>query len=401
MVRIVLVGIILVSLAISLHGQKPASAETAKLVDVPAILKETAPPDRAVSPFEDQAMLRVVATEALGQLTGESSPNDTAARWGVNGADLGHMFMHQGKLYMVFGDTFGPPGFGGKNWRSNTMARIADPDPRNGFLFESMISGPDGKATELIQSLKIAGIEKTIIPTHGISIDGRMYLHYMSVRRWAATGGVWTVGYSGFAYSDDDGRSWVKSKDAVWARNSGFEQVAFAMDGGVLYTFGIPEGRFGGVRLRRVAPEQILRRDAYEYWDGKQWVADAALAAVIVPAPVGELSVAWSESHRRWLMMYLDRKRRVVVLRTAPWLTGPWGEAQIVVTEKEYPGLYAPYIVPGTDISTDLYYTMSQWGPYNVFLMHTTLEQTMPGIVSADDVTTSGGAVVTPASKPN
>jgi hypothetical protein len=195
----------------------------------------------------------------------------------------------------------------------------------------------------------------------------------MSVKKWG-NHGRWVVGYSGLAYSDDDGDTWHQPAEAVWPRGSGFEQVAFVVDGDVLYTFGISEGRWSGVRLRRVVPDRILERDAYRFWDGRRWVDEAASAAVIVPGPVGELSVAWSARERRWLMMYLHPEHRAVVLRTAPRVTGPWSAEQIVVTAAEYPGLYAPYIVPGQEIDSDLYYTMSMWGPYNVFLMHTALQ---------------------------
>lgn len=284
------------------------------------------------------------------------------------------MFWHRDQLHMVFGDTFGPGGLGGENWRSNVLARIADPDPRNGFPIESMISGTDGKAKELLPSRKIDGEEMTVIPTQGISLGGRMLLHYMSVREWADTGGVWSVNHSGFAYSDDDGETWVLPAQATWPADSGFEQVAFAIEDGILYTLGIPEGRFGGVQLRRVRPEEVLVKDAYEYWDGRDWTPRPRAAATIVPAPVGELSVAWSESQGRWLMLYLDSAQRAVVLRSAPHLTGPWDEPRTVITAKDYPGLYAPYFVPGREVDSDIYYTLSQWGPYNVFLLHTQLD---------------------------
>ena len=322
---------------------------------------------------DGDAAVRIVSTENLGALTGGDSANDTADRWGIHGTDLGHMFWHRGKLHMVFGDTFGFPGLGGRNWRSNALARIADPDPRNGLPIETMVAGPRGVARELIPSRKIEGDEKTVIPTHGISIDGRMYLHYMSVRTWGEHG-HWVVGHSGIAYSDDDGGSWHQPAEAVWPRDSGFEQVAFVLEDGILYTFGIGEGRWSGVRLRRVEPGRILEQDAYQFWDGSAWVDEADAAAPIVPAPAGELSVAWSEHHRRWLMMYLHPEKKAVVLRTAPRLTGPWSEDRVVVTAAEYPGLYAPYIVPGSEIDGDLYYTMSMWGPYNVFLLRTTLQ---------------------------
>jgi hypothetical protein len=346
------------------------------------ILANPAIPDNTIKPSEELPMaLRVIETAVVGQLTGAGSLNDTV-QWDVHGADLGHMFWHRDKLYMVFGDTYGKGGRGGKNWRSNTMARLAGPDPQHGLRIETMILGPNGAAKELISSRKLWGVERTVIPTYGISIDGRMYLHYMSVRLWG-TAGHWYVRHSGFAYSDDDGETWSKPKSAIWPAPTGFEQVTLVQEGDYVYTLGIPGGRFGGVRLRRVAPHGLLDKKAYEYWDSQSWVAEMKAAAMIVPAPVGELSVAWNTRHKRWLMMYLNPRRHAVMLRTALKLSGPWGEEQVVVTAKEYKRLYAPYIVPLSDLGDDVYFTLSQWGPYNVFLLHTTLEE-IPGELTAD-----------------
>lgn len=341
------------------------------------------PPEDITAPTDalPDTGLRVLETALVGQLTGAGGFNDTASQWDIHGADLGHMFWHEDRLYMVFGDTFGPGGLGGRNWRSNALARLADPVPGEGLRIEAMITGPGGAAKELIPSRKIGGIEKTVIPTHGISIDGRMYLHYMSVRRWGKHG-QWDVRHSGFAYSDDDGRTWVVPRSAITPGGSGFEQVALVQDESHVYTLGIPGGRWGGVRLRRVPPGAFLDRRAYEYWDGETWVQEPAAAATLVPGPVGELSLAWSKRHQRWLMMYLNPERRAVVLRTAPALTGPWGGEQVVATAEEYPGLYAPYIVPVKDIGDDVYFTLSMWGKYNVFLMHMTLDAE-PAILAA------------------
>ncbi len=321
----------------------------------------------------------VIGTEVVAQLTGPGSANATDARWNVYGTDLGHMFRHNGDLYMVFGDTYGPDG---GDWRSNTIARIADPNPQNGLPFAAMIEGDAGDAKELVQASRLPGVEWTVIPTNGISVGDRIILHYMSVRMWAADN-RWYVGRSGLAYSDDDGQTWTRSKTARWGAGTGFEQVAFVESGGMVYVFGIPQGRFGDVRLGRVAPEGLLDPAAYTYWNGEVWIDDIRRAAQVVPAPAGELSVAWSETHQRWLMMYLDPSRKAVVLRSSPDLTGPWSDAEDVATAAEYPGLYAPYIVPGAAIGDDLYFTMSRWKPlYNVFLMKARLDQA-PGLLAS------------------
>lgn len=314
-----------------------------------------------------------LSTEVVAQLTGEAGINATLSRWNVAGTDLGHTFEHRGDLYMVFGDTWGRGGTEGSDWRSNTVARIAGGDLSEGLRFTEMIAAPDGQAAELLSSRKVDGVEKTVIPTYGVSVDDRIVLHYMSVRTWGEPG-RWDVAFSGLASSEDGGRSWTKIAAAVWPDGSAFAQVAFVVHQDHVYVFGIPEGRFGPASLARVRPGSILDLDAYEYWSGTDWVlADPGAAAAVVPGPVGELSVRYSDHHGRWLMMYLDESRAAVVLRTAEQLAGPWDEPRIVTTAGEHPQLYAPYLLPSVGASDTLYYTMSVFGPYQVLLMRTEL----------------------------
>lgn len=321
--------------------------------------------------------LAATELEVVQQLTGPGSANRTVERWGVVGTDLGHSFPHRGDLYLTFGDTYGSGGlfrtggFGARDWRSNVMARIDEPDPRGALRFTEMLSRPDGRARELLSRDMLPGEPETVIPTAGISDGRRMFLHHMSVRSWDGPG-RWTVGRSGIAYSDDDGDTWTVDPDAVWGEGSGFAQVAYAQDDGSVYVFGIPEGRFGDVRLARVSSDALLRPDAYRYWTGAGWVPEEGRAAALVPGPVGELSVRWSRAHDLWLMMYLDEERRAVVLRTAERVTGPWSEARPLVSAARFPTLYAPYMLP-LETGRDVYFTISRYDVYNVFLLRVRL----------------------------
>lgn len=330
--------------------------------------------------------LRVGVAEVVRQLTGAASANATADRWNVHGTDLGHMFVHNDDLYMMFGDTYGPDG---GDWRSNVLARIADPDPRSGFSFAAMTEAVDGTAGELVRASRVPGIEWTVIPTNAVSAAGQMVMHYMSVRAWGADD-TWYVRRSGLASSQDNGQTWTKSKTAIWPAGTGFEQVAYVQEGGLIYVIGIPQGRFGGAKLGRVAPDAMFDPASYEYWDGTNWVSNISAAANIVPPSIGELSVAWSAANNRWLMMYYEPNLRAVVLRHAVELTGTWSDMQTVADSREYPGLYAPYIVPGGDIDGELYFTMSRWKPlYNVFLMKTRIG---PDTLALQDITPSSSS---------
>jgi hypothetical protein len=73
--------------------------------------------------------------------------------------------------------------------------------------------------------------------------------------------------------------------------------------------------------------------------------------------------------------MTLNEDRYSIVLRTADELTGPWSEERIVATGKEFPQLYAPYMLPKWNDGPDIYFTMSLFGPYQVYMMRTSLEE--------------------------
>lgn len=307
---------------------------------------------------------------ALGQLTGPGSMNETFQRWGVYGTDLGHSFRHGDALYMVFGDTYGP---NKSDWRSNVMARVDHFDPYQ-IAFSEMISDSPGHAMELLGSRKIPLIEQTVIPTYGISTGDRMYLHFMSVRRFQAHG-RWSIGHAGLAYSDDDGSTWTKT-GAMWSSNSNFAQVAFARDpndDSFVYLVGIPAGRYGDARLARVPADAMLDRTAYRYWDGEGWSTREWDASVLVSAPVGELSLTWNDNVGQWVMMYLNELLDAVVTRTSSALTGPWSEEHLVLSNRDVPQLYAPYLIPGDPADDKLLFTLSRWDLYNVFLFEASL----------------------------
>jgi hypothetical protein len=320
-------------------------------------------------------------TYRISQLVGPGSINNTDTRWNVYGADLGHMFVYKQAIYMVFGDTFGGsqishPFLGTErtDWRSNVMALVdTSQRPVNGLKFTGMITDRPGHAEEILPSKKRLGDEETVIPTYGVSVGNRMFLYYMSVRQFT-TPGSWTVGYSGIAFSDDQGKTWTKDPNAIWQGNTNFAQVAAVPVGPDIYLYGIPEGRNGSLHLARVPQSQILDPNAYQYWTGTSWAVGNPQAAVpIVPAPVGELSVVWNSYYKKWIMLYADTPAQQVLLRMSDSPVGPWGGPKVVVTGSQFPQLSAPYITPLWNDRKDIYFTMSMFDPYQVFLMHTSL----------------------------
>ena len=322
----------------------------------------------------EPALRGVTDVEFVAWVTGPDSPNETDVRYNVDGTDLGSMFAAGDTLYIAFGDTFSccrpdGGGAGGKNWRNNTLAYTTDRDLENGIMFDGMITNSRGDARAVLLR---RGSDVTLIPTYGIAIDDRLYLHYMAVKEWGPPG-EWTLNRSGWAYSDDAGKTWTQPDDAIWQGDTNFGQAALVEHDRYVYVFGIHGGRFGAVQLARVPRDAVLDMDAYEYWDGEAWGKSLEEAADVASAPVGELSVAWNAYLDRWIMTYLDELRRAIVIREAPELTGPWSQPTEVVSANDYPSLYGAYLHPWASDGEVIYFNMSQWGPYNVRLMRTRL----------------------------
>ena len=217
------------------------------------------------------------ATYEVAQEIGPGSINHTARRWDVYGADLGSMFIYEGRLYMVFGDTFGGPAatpffsVDHSNWRSNTMAYVASSaEPVHGLYFSGMVTGGTGTAKELLSSKKVVGVEQTVIPTYGVAVGKTIYLYYMSVKEFGAAG-HWSCNYSGVASSTDGGETFVKATHTIWAGDGNFGQVALVKRARYIDVFGIPCGRYGSLEMARVPNADVLDKASYQYWDGHGW----------------------------------------------------------------------------------------------------------------------------------
>jgi hypothetical protein len=341
-------------------------------------------------------MVRVTGVTNLAKITGPDSCNATASRLGITATDLGILWDDgRGGVLAAFGDTYGADwgghgaGPGHADWRYNVIAHSTSTDLDAGLLFDWAALRADGVADQILPADVRGVIEHTVIPTAGIAVDGRNYLHYMSVRRWGTPGG-WLTNYGGLAYSDDGGRTWTKSRTAVWPnrergwwnllrrRASGahpFQMIAFAgvMEGHV-YLMGTPNGRFGSGQLARVPTGDLLDPSAYRYWTGRGWAEDPFAAEPVLTAPVGELSVQYNAYFQQWFAVNLDEHRAAIILRTAPELTGPWTGGDTVVSGRDYPALYGGFQHPWATHQPAIYFTMSQWGPYNVFFCRADLQ---------------------------
>ncbi|ADO69827.1 DUF4185 domain-containing protein [Stigmatella aurantiaca] len=316
-------------------------------------------------------------------LSGESlpNPNQTHVNYEVMGTDLGILWdKGGGEVFALFGDTFGHGWCGnggcGGGWRSNVLAKSSDRNLADGLAFSTMIQDASRHAKEILPSKKLDFDEITVIPTAGVTVGSRHYIHYMSVNHWGDAG-RWSTNYAGIAYSDDNGQNWVKHASARWPNNATFsnpfQMAAFVKNGGFVYMYATPNGRFGNVFLARVPEGALLNINDYRYWDGNGWSASQAAAVPVVIGVAGELSVVYHPTFGRFLMTYLNEHRQAVVMRDAATPTGPWSGEKILASGARFPGLYNAFIHPWSLTGPDLYFVTSQWTPYNTFLMRATL----------------------------
>jgi hypothetical protein len=343
-----------------------------------ALLPDSASPPAQAAPAPAPAV-------QVAKLTGPGSINDTENRFALKATDLGILWDNgSGEILTAFGDSYGSgwtgPGGGVGDpttidWRCNLLFRSKDRTLADGMTLDSAAEDRPGHAKQFLDCKKVDRDEHTVIPTAGIAVGERQYVHYMSVNYWGPAGS-WFTNYSGFAYSDDNGETWTKDPNARWQNtaqwDNNFQMAALVRDRGYVYMIGTPNGRFGNAQLARVPEQQVLAKNAWRYWDGRGWSARESAAVPIAIGPVSEVSVQWNAYLGKWLMMYLDEQRASVVLRSATSLTGPWSGEKIVAKGTDFPGLYGTYMHPWSS-GPDLYFTMSQWDPYNVFLMRTKL----------------------------
>jgi hypothetical protein len=328
----------------------------------------------------------VRSVERIARVTGTTmsgetfpSPNKTALNWNVGGTDLGIIWeMGPGAYGIFFGDTFGrdftpnpsSPGPNGTSWRSNVLAFSDDNDLEDGLALSSMVVDGKGDAREIIYGGKDASGNGnwTSIPTAAIRANGIDYVHYFNIRNWTG----WITNYSGMYKSADNGQTWAKCESISFSSYSNFGQVGYCKKDGYVYMIGTQTGRDSNAKLARFLEADIENQTNYEYWDGAsgQWLTgNESKASIIIDDKVGELSFIYNQKLEKWIIAYFSSDRYNITMRTAEDITGPWSEPYELATGAEYAQLYGSYLHPLSVTGNKLYFTMSIWMPYNVFLM--------------------------------
>lgn len=310
---------------------------------------------------------RVIGATPSGETC--PNPNNSMKRFGIGSTDFGNMWdAGNGTLWCIFGDNFNDRG---GSWRSNAVALSTDRDLSDGLYYDDVLRNPDGTLMEPIVSRAKTGqysdgsqYEVTCIPTGGVAIPynggHRQIINYMSVHQWATGGNDrWSVNYSELVYSDDYGKSFVRS-GVKWDAESHFAQVAYVLQEDTLYMWGTASGRYDNVYLAKVEASSVLDKSAYSYWDGESWTADEAEAAPVASGTVSEMTVRYNSRFKCYLMMYLAVGQRKLVYRDAvcPW--GEWSAEKPLQDSNDVNiGGYGPSIHPWFCDGDDLWFVLS------------------------------------------
>ncbi len=369
----------------------------ASLLMIPAILTA----QLNTHPFNDtirEGGLHLRNLRQIARLTGsplkdEITPydNHTMEKYDVGGTDLGIFWqMDTSHVGIFFGDTNGKGFIAGKgggnggNWRSNVLAFSGDTYLDDGLKIDSMACDSMGAAREICAGGKSQPEKyQTSIPTSAVRAAGIDYVHYMNIYEWAGKSGRWLTNFSSLYASYNGGVTWVRKKEVTFKSDSKFSQICYAKRDGFVYMIGTLAGRGSPAYLARVREAGMLQMSRYEYWNGisKKWIKNNEEAATaIFQGPIGEASLIYHVKYKRWIIAYsydaayehdstLKKKMNAIVYRDAAQLNTDWSDMKILATQQEYPGLYSPYIYPLINNRDEIYFTMSLWKPYNVFLM--------------------------------
>jgi hypothetical protein len=71
-------------------------------------------------------------------------------------------------------------------------------------------------------------------------------------------------------------------------------------------------------------------------------------------------------------MTYLDAPHNVIVIRRSATPQGIWSAPATLLNTADYPSGYGGFMHPWST-AHDLYFTLSEWRHYNVYLMHASI----------------------------
>ncbi len=351
----------------------------------------------------------------------------TNTNYQLTRTDLGVPFRHNGKTYILFGDSQG-----GHTGDRDAICYTTDPNPNDGLQLTFL---KDNNNIWLPITIPGVNMGTFNVPTEGVSRNGKIYLY-------STTG---TMTQSLVSVSNDNGYTYQKLFD--WSTNHFINVSIVESDLSQWAGFPVPSGQgmaiFGSglyrqsdVYLAYQNMTNIGTANGFLYFTGLDgtgvplWSPLETDAKGLFNQPcVGELSVTYNQFIKKWLMTYNCDNPAGTNFRTAdkPW--GPWSEPKVLFNgwadngycnfmhvdwnyqncdnafdagrEYQWGGDYGPYQFPEYATSTDsttnttIYFTQSTWNPYNVVLMKSKLQLALDTLYVNKPVCSSANYSVT------
>lgn len=325
-------------------------------------------------------------------ITGRKSVNKKVLIKAKAGAtDLGiNIKLNDEKFAHLYGDTFSGTDVNRGYWNSNFIAISKQQDLDNGLVFEDVIKDEHGNIKPFSQgkhnrnepgNLDIAkGKEVTKIPTGGISLNGYLYIYYMSVRYWGEHG-EWYVTRNTLVKSKVDD---LKNFEEVgvnfhWDESKAFGQInpfINEFDPNNIYFTCIPGGRNGAMSLMRVAKEYIEDKNEYEVLnENKEWVKYPLFIKKdnpfhLIDKSSSEPSMMYNHYLKKWTATNIEGDSMWLYLFND--LTEKYCDRIKLFNHSNIPSFYGCLLAPEWSKYNDqkIYVQVSQWSPiYNTSLV--------------------------------
>jgi hypothetical protein len=405
---------------------KKVSAAAAETPTKSAALAQPSPAKPAPAPERSRNIVfheTVGSTVKLEQLIGDQDKerhqptgNQTNARYGIEGAELGTSFEHDGHAYFLFGDVVGDV----PRW-PDALATSDTTDPESGVHLDFLT-----RAKGRYVTIQPAGINMGAngVPLAGISLNGQMYVAVRTndPRNRSTEHSVLTKFTPPASFETLRTISQLPSGHFLKMSLHAQPEAAsgFPPGGPWVLIWGTGSYRESDAYLAIVPAAQFESGNGTKYFAGldtagaPKWSdAEADSQPIVKDGTLGDLSVTWCKNLGMWLMTY-DRRTAPAGITFSysrtPW--GPWSEPQLIFNavvngalgkfihnprakpndglagpshmlrneadpETVIGGAYAPYVVErwtrlrGNEL--DIYYTMSTVNPYVVVLMKSRL----------------------------
>ena len=271
---------------------------------------------------------------------------------GVTGMDGATSIVLPGdRSLWVFGDTVEEPfesihGLDLSRLRSNTATIVPRQDVSAGIHRFKLLTAPGGKQPR--QIVPFTANEDPSVhrvwAIHGICVGQRVYLFYhrITLLKGVDVFANFQLDGMGIAHADvrDLRFTRLEAPDGsleFWKGDQPSFGVFVQQDADFVYLWGCLQT---GMHLARTRPDRIDHLASYEYLvespDARnrhvipRWAKEFAPTAKLFDAVPNEMSASVNAHLGRHVAFHAYHREHKIVMRTAPQITGPWSDGQIV-----------------------------------------------------------------------